>query len=418
MNLLKTKIILFVIFLLSIMFFSNDFGLIDIEKTAIVTAIAIDYNEEENAKEKYLITAQIAVPEVSNTTAENPKAIIEGKGNTIAEAINSIGNISGWYPKLAFCNLIICGNKTADENLLKEIDYFARTLNVQDSATVILAEKTASELLQTASPFDNISSFALQKILLKDPGFDNDVAVMDIRNFVKGCFSKSKSTYMPLVKIIEQKTLKNSGNNSDENQSNGQGEDEALGENSSSEQTSSSGNENKGDVLFDATTTALFKDGKLVYTLDKDLTTTFNLLMKNTTSTTLPVTIIEGDKKQNYLLSFLEVKPNVKLTASEVDLTLKVDLNIYAKIIDSDVTHSDATYTKNVPIPSSIIKKTENMLSERIQNLVGALKTSKCDFFNVYEKLYRFNYKHFFRYKDNYFEKLKLETSVCVTGQK
>lgn len=415
MNLLKTKIVLFAIFLLAIMFFSNDFGLIDIEKTAIVTAIAIDYNENTTENKKYLITAQIAVPEVSNTTAENPKAIIEGKGNTIAEAINSIGNISGWYPKLAFCNLIICGRETANENLLKEIDYFARTLNVQDSATVILAEKTASELLQTASPFDNISSFALQKILLKDPGFDNDVAVMDIRNFVKGCFSKNKSAYMPLVKIIKQDTLKNAGGSS--NDKNNSGESAETFSTHFYSQENSGGNENKGDVLFDATTTALFKNGKLVYTLDKNLTTTYNLLTKTTTSTTIPVTLQNNEQTQNYLLSFLDVKPKIKLLANEVDLTLNLDLDIYAKIIDSDVAYSDATYTKNTPIPDNVIKKAEEVLIKRIQELISALKSSKCDFFNVSELLYRFNYKHYFRYKDNYFDKLSLKSHVSVQGQ-
>ncbi len=399
MKLLKTKAILFFIFLLTIMFFSNDFGLINIEKTAIVTAIAIDYNTTPGESEKYLVTAQIAVPEVSNTTAENPKAIIEGKGKTIAEAINSIGNISGWYPKLAFCNLIICGKNTANENLLKEMDFFATTLNIQDSATVILAENNASELLKTASPFDNISSFALQKILLKDPGFDNDVAVMDVRNFIKGCFSRNQSSYMPLVKIIKQSDTKKEGEKSGENKNENE-------------------NENKGDALFDATSTALFKSGKLVYTLDKELTTTFNLLIKKSSSTTLPITIQKEGKSENYLLSLLDVTPKIKLTANETDLFLNLELKIYAKIVYDDINFSDATYTKNVPLPTTLIRQTENTLTRRIEKLVNTLKESKCDFFNVSELLYRFNYKHYFRYKDNYLDKLKLKTVVSVTGQK
>ena len=396
MKLLKTKAILLFIFFLTIMFFSNDFGLINIEKTAIVTAIAIDYNTNANEKEKYLVTAQIAVPEVSNTTAENPKAIIEGKGSTIAEAINSIGNISGWYPKLAFCNLIVCGKETANENLLKEIDFFARTLNILDSATVILAENSASELLKTASPFDNISSFALQKILLKDPGFDNDVAVMDVRNFVKGCFSKTESAFMPLVKIIKQTTL----------------------DKENSENKNSGKNGNKGDVLFDATTTALFKSGKFVYSLDKELTTTFNLLTKKSSSTTLPITLNMGEKQENYLLSFLDVTPKIKLNATENDLILNLELKIYAKIVDDDAPYSDATYTKNVPLSKAVVKQTENTLTKRMERLVNALKESKCDFFNLSELLYRFNYKHYFRYKDNYLDKLTLKTFVSVSGQK
>ena len=70
MKTFKPKIALFLLFLISILFFSNDFGLIDIEKTAIITAIAIDKAEDGD----YLVTCQIAVPEATGAVSENQKA--------------------------------------------------------------------------------------------------------------------------------------------------------------------------------------------------------------------------------------------------------------------------------------------------------------------------------------------------------
>ena len=50
-----------------VLFFSNDFGLIDVEKTAIITAIGVDLAESGN----FELTVQIAVPQVSSSQSEN-----------------------------------------------------------------------------------------------------------------------------------------------------------------------------------------------------------------------------------------------------------------------------------------------------------------------------------------------------------
>jgi hypothetical protein len=102
----RSKIFLLIFLITVLLFLSNDFKLINVEKTAIITAIAIDKSNED-----YLATVQVAVPEATDTNTENQKAVISGKGKTVGEALKDIENATGWYPKLAFCNLIILGNK-------------------------------------------------------------------------------------------------------------------------------------------------------------------------------------------------------------------------------------------------------------------------------------------------------------------
>ena len=158
MKTFKPKIALFLLFLISILFFSNDFGLIDIEKTAIITAIAIDKAEDGD----YLVTCQIAVPEATGAVSENQKAQMSGKGSTVGGAIKTMGSLSGWFPQTIFCNLIIVGNDLIDQDVIGVLDYFSKTMRVQDSAQVVLAEKKAKDLLSVSTPLDNISSFAIQ----------------------------------------------------------------------------------------------------------------------------------------------------------------------------------------------------------------------------------------------------------------
>jgi hypothetical protein len=97
----NAKFILLIVLALFVFFFSSDFGLIDVEKTSIITAIAIDKGDDDN----YEVTAQIAVPEATDTNSENLKAQLQGKSSTIGGALKDIGDLSGWFPKLAFCNL-------------------------------------------------------------------------------------------------------------------------------------------------------------------------------------------------------------------------------------------------------------------------------------------------------------------------
>ena len=49
---------LIVAFLLVFLFFSNDFGLTDVQKTAIVMAVGVDREEDT-----FIVTSQIAIPQ-------------------------------------------------------------------------------------------------------------------------------------------------------------------------------------------------------------------------------------------------------------------------------------------------------------------------------------------------------------------
>ena len=388
MNLKKTKILIALFFLLFTMFLSNDFGLINIEKTAIVTALAIDKGEKDKY---YSVTAQIAVPEANTSKTENSKAVITGDGDTVSDAIKNIGSISGWYPKLSFCNLIIIGNDLKGESAIKELDFFAKTLNVQDSSLVVLADKSAKEILETATPFDAISSFALQKVLLKEPGFDSEVFATDLRTFVQGAYSKSGSSFMPLIKIIEQ---------------------------TSSSKQSSSENTDKGNSVFDATTTALFLDGKFVGSLPKNLTYVYKLLNNNGKSPTYTVSEVVNDKTINYLINVLNYKPKIKVEVKDNKVYLFVDLRLYCKIADVNAEWQDSFNSRNVPLPQQVIELSVNKFYNDIVELISTLKETKCDLLGIKEKIYKYNYDNYSAVKDFCSYDFTASVKVSVEGQK
>ena len=108
---LKLFVLLAAIVLIA--FFSNDFGLVDIQKTAVILAVGLD-KEDEN----YTVTAQIAVPKGSDRTTGGTSSVeITGEGRTVADGFGQIYAKTGWVPKLVFCNLIVVGEETAKKDV-------------------------------------------------------------------------------------------------------------------------------------------------------------------------------------------------------------------------------------------------------------------------------------------------------------
>ncbi len=403
MQLKKAKFILLSVVILFSFFFSNNFGLIDVEKTSIITAIAIDKQENE-----YLVTTQVAVPEATDTNTENQKAQLSGKGSTIGEALKDLGDVSGWFPKLAFCNLILLGNEMANEDVVKVLDYFAKTLRLQDSALIALCEKSAKEILSLATPLDNISSFAIQKIVLKAPNFDRDVALTDIKTFCSGYYSINSSGYMPIIKVI-----------SADNGSGNKGSETDNSSSSSGQSQKGQGSNSDSNNLFDARTTALFKNGKKVGELSPELTITFNALMSDMKGSSLPVKDVPyKDTTCNYLLNI--VKDNHKISVKATDNEINVDfrISLFCKVSDIDATNNDQALSNNSPLSKPLIEKTEQMLAENISELVKISVSSGCDFLKIKEKLYRFNYSKYSLYKDNFLSKLNVSINTKVRGQR
>ncbi len=409
MNIRRAKFIMLALAFIFVFFFSSDFGLIDVEKTSIITAFAIDLEGEQ----QYSVSAQIAVPEATDTNSENQKALLTGKGTTIGGAVKDLGDISGWYPKLSFCNLIIVGGEFKDTNVIKILDYFAKTLRLQDSALIAFTDGKASELLQLASPLDNISSFAIQKVILKTDGFDADVAVTDIKTFCAGYYSDCGSSFMPLIKKKP----------SDENQSqSGSSGSSSSGSNGSS--GGSSGQEQgqtktDGKFLFDAKTTALFKNGVKVGELDEDLTLMYNALTQKINGTTIPINDVPfKDTTCNYLISVMSSKRKICLDVDNNNPTLNIELQLYCKINDQNAENSDRTLSENQPLPEILIDKAEEKIKNDILELIETSIKTDCDILKVQDKLYRFNHKYYKRYKENLLSAMETNVKVTVAGQK
>ncbi len=408
MKKLKSKIVLLIIFALFVFFFSNDFGLVDIDKTAIIVALAIDKGQDY----PYEVTAEIAVPEATDQNSETKNAQVTGKGNTIGEALKEVSDLTGWYPQLNFCNLIMISDELANENVIKILNYFAVTLKVQDSCLIALSEGSAKNVLEDSSPLDDIASFAIQKILLKQSGFDKNVLDNNVKDFCVSYYSPASSSYMPVItkQTVKESSSSKSGASGSSSSSSGQGD-------SSSNKSGNSGDEK---IVFSARKTALFKNGIKTGELNEGQTLTLKILKHNVKGTTYPIekTTIGQAENQNFLLTILKNKAKIKLKPQKDKLELNISVDIFCKLSDTSGQKIDSSVAKNTPLPQEVKEAFISKLTDEILKLVDTSINSGCDFFNIERELFKYHQKDYFTFKDRYLSVLSPNVSVSVSGQK
>ena len=408
MKTFKIRVALILGALLAIFYFSSDFALIDIEKTAIIVAIGID--EGENSR--YKITAQIAIPQATDTAAANDDAVVIGDGNTVMEGIQNIGAKTGWHPKLSFCSLILIGRKVAENGVKDVIDYFIVSEKVQNSAIVAMADDKAGEILTSKTPLDAISSFAVSKIVLKSCWMTNTVPNANLRKIALSEYSPSKSSFMPVIKPIKENTKSKEGGSSSITASTKSGDSEGSGgesgggsggggggsgggSGSGESSGGSSGGKDVPDKVYDASTLAVFSEFKLKGEFDEELTQIFNMLMGPLGESC--ITLENGDEKTFLALSNGTRSVKVNL---EKKPTIEVKLSFKVEVSDSSEGYSLDKLNRRSVVDEDTITKVTDKLNVLLLKLVDKVKESGADALLIRDKIYKFSNSRFEEFKN------------------
>ena len=417
MNNKKAKLLIILFAICMLAYFTNDFQLINIEKTAIIVALGID--KEQSGKLE--VTAQIALPQATNQRTSNSDAILHATGDTLYGALEKISLETGWYPKLTFCNLILLGSDLVKDDFMPIVDYVLTSNRFQNSAIIATCEESAKKTLMSATPLDYISSFALQKILLRNLDRSSSVLVSDVREFTAFSRSHSQFCYAPLISSVKTKD-KQKGSSDQQSGSSSQSQrgesrseilptasGEGSGSTDSQSQSSSGGNE---QTVFDASKTLMFSNGKIACTLNKELTHCFNLLTKKVRESFIPIKIERDGKEINALISIVSNKPKLKLTVKNGMPNLQINLTLVCEKEETYLREDTRELAKANKVSNEGLKELEKVISEHIAQLIDLSVNSNCDFLQLKELLYRHNSKHYFELKDNLLSRLNYEIKV------
>lgn len=420
--------------LVTFLFFTNDFGLIDIQKTAIVMAVGIDREGPT-----FILTTQIAVPQSSDQGEQAQAVQIESRGETIADAFNQINAKTGWYPKLVFCNLVVLGEQMIKSNVFDALDFFLRDEYMSDKCLVAACEGTAKEILNTKTPIDPMSGVAAQKVLSDHAARVGTVASNTLREFAMGYFSYSKSGYLPVLKPEKQQESsgENGGGGGEQQQSSeGGGEKGAFLENTPLPAAEGEQNALKGDrpvpaaggsggsgpsagvqaaggkeeeKVFSASETALFYDGIYAGKLDQDETFAFSIVKNK-------LRLASYTPKSDGIPYTLIVKHNLPSLKFSVDdnsmARLKIKLKVTAGLQDTSYGQSIDELANAGKVPPKVFEAAKKDLEKKISQVFEKSRKSRCDVFNVLDRLQKFESDYFPAFREDILDRLIFSVDV------
>lgn len=385
---------LIIFLVLLILFLTNDFGVVDVQKVAIITGLAIDKKEDV-----LTVTADIAVPQSSKQEKKTQPLQVEGNGKTVSECLTQIGDKTGWFPKLVYCHIILLGEGTLGEDVFKLLDTFLRDEYISDNSLIACTDGEAKKIYSSTSPVDDITSLALQKIISSDYLGAGRCASTNLKEFSMGYFGESKSGFMPIIKLAP---VSSEGSSS---KSDGGGEESSQG--GGSGKSGESGGEDK---LFDDSSTALFYGGVKVGELDKDETFAFNLLRRKVRQGTIE-TESEGAA---YSLRLKNNKGSIDFKVDDYTPKMKVSLSVRAAL-GSESQNLSVENLYSAPAVSDDVKKSlSEDLKKRYESIFKKSRETGCDVFELTKKLKRFENKHYEGYKNDILLRTQAEYEIKI----
>lgn len=394
---LPMKLYIIIAAIFTFTFFSNDFGLVDIQKTAVILAAGLDRTDEG-----FHVTAQIAVPKGSDRNSCGTASIdIEGDGKTVSDCIAQIYSRTGWVPKLIFCNLLLIGEETAKEkDIFDGLDFFLRNEYMQDSCFIAACEGTAKDMLTTVSAIDDTTSQSIEKIFSDATQKSGTTLKNSLKKFAVDYYGKSKSGYMPFVRAVDQNCGSESGGGegSSASGSGGGGQSQSGG--------SAKGQEQK--KIYYADETALFSEGKMVALLNPEETFAFSLIQGNVYAGTMTA----EDEGKPVTVSILENKGGVSLDVKnkpKVTMSVEIKARLFNRGVPSPI--EDVSEGELSP---QIQENAKARLEQYLGELWETCKASGCDLFNLGRGLYRSSPKKYAEWKDTLIDTADLEIKAKV----
>lgn len=418
LNLSKLSVIFYWLLVIALLglFFTNDFGLVDIHKTAIISAIGIDSEEGE-----VLVTCEVAVPQPSQSGDNIKYTQIQGSGLTIADAMNEVNSKTGFYPKLQFCRLVLIGDSCKDEQLFRMLGCLYRKNYSELTALVAMCKGKASEMLSYKSPVSDMTSEAIRKCISEEIEKSANAVTVNLKDIGAAQYSMSKACYMPYVEANIPGTSENGGNGENVGgdpaqgggqQGGGQSGGEQGGEGGEGGRSGASAQSQQGgeEMEFTARKTAVFSNGIFKGILDERQSFALAVLKDEIRLAVLPCDA-EGI---HYTIGLKNVSGGVKLKIEGEVPVVTVSFKAKAQIQGARIMVKPDETVKDDAVLQPVLDGAVKEMEKRFSDLVQTVKQTDCDVLGVNELLYKYHVSRFDEFKDGLLEKMEVRLNVNI----
>ncbi len=371
------------------LFFTNDFGLVDIHKTSIITAIGIDMEERE-----VQVTAEVAVPQPSQSGENIKYTQVQGSGLTIADALNEINAKTGFYPKLQFCKLILVGESCMGTELFQVLGCFYRKNYSELTALVAMCEGKASDMLANKSGVSQMTSEAIRKVLSDESEKSANSSSASLKKIATSEYSYSNSCYMPYVQVSKPGTSQNGGNGDNVGGESPDGSGGGNGENGGGGGSSGGGAGESGQSgSSGGDTGGAGQSGEVDFKgiLDEKQSFALDVLKSELRVAVLPCNADDI----HYTLGLKGVKSKIKLSVEKGVPQVKISVSAKAQIQGARVKVEPKKVIRDDVIPPYVLDSAKQVLVSRISSLLAACRESDCDLLGLKDQLYKFHRKNY-----------------------
>ena len=373
---------------LAFLFFTNDFGLLDLRKTSVVIGVALDIEDDD-----VVLTAQLAVPQPAENGENTKFNVVTGKGVTVAAALNEVNVKTGFYPKMVFCKLIVLGESCFDRDLTELLDYFYRNEYTGLTLSVAACEGKASELIAQQFPCGNSATDVIDKLLSSEAQASGNVAATTVKELGEKLFSKSACAYMP---FLENGILEESGGGEGGGEGGGSGGGSGGGAGGQCEESELTCNK-----------CAVFSGGYCKGVLPKEQTFALNLLFND-----VKHAFLESDSgEEQRVLGLRDCKGGVDLKIEDGSPVVEFSFKSTAKVQDEENGFS-TEHAKAERVKPEVLRAGEQTISGLFESLFESARAMECDVFGLRTMLYKKYYGKYEQYADGLYNDVTVKTSV------
>lgn len=377
MNKIKFLILILPIFLLTGCWNYNE-----LNNLALITGISIDKEDNEFVMNYMISNAKKS--DSSSNSNEASTVLYEGKGDTIAKAAENINQKLPKIPYLSHAEVIIISEDIAKENMLKVMDFLLRNPESRKEIYVLISKGSkASDSLSILTPLDNFPSENIKSNITSSPSKSATTYTIKYSEFLAKLITEGIE---PTIGVIEIEGDIEKG------------------------QDVKSNDKSKQEAVIKLTSTAIFKQDKLVYITDTDESIAINLFNNR-----LSNTYIETDCQNDKIVTFLtdiSIKKKIKLEDNKPKVKIEFEGNGALLEVNCKINLED----------SEVIKDIRNQVEERIKQLlesgINVSKKYKTDILGFGNILYKYHPKYWNKIKNNwsdeYLEDLDVEIKTNI----
>lgn len=381
---------------LTFLFFTNDFGLLDLRKTSVVIGVGLDMEQEE-----VVLTAQLAVPQPAENGENTKFNVVTGRGASVAAALNEVNVKTGFYPKLVFCKLIILGESCFGKDLTTLLDYFYRNEYTGLTLSIAACEGKASELIAQQFPCGNSATDVIDKLLSSEAQASGNVAATTIKEVGEKFYSKSAAAYMP---YLENGVLDESGGSGEEGGSGGSG-------GGSGGSGGGGGSQQCEESELTCNKCAVFSNGYFKGILPVGETFALNLIFNSVRH----AFVESGNEAEKMVLGLRNCKGGVDLKFENGEPVVKIKFKANAKIQDG-FEGFEPEEAKNTAVKAEVLREGEESLGKLFESLFKNIQTFDCDVLGLKTQLYKKFYKRYEQYSEVLLQRAKVSCEIKLSS--